>query len=486
MQMVISGKRALVAALSALFFVQLAAAPVAAHPTRAEDGGGTDGGGIGATTVAAQRYTFRSTLDYASGELITDQTLEWTNRGESAVTQLDLSVLPQALGILTLGSITADGQPASSTWTTSTNLRVTLPVPLQPNETTRLEIPFTLDVTGGTGFRGRIARQNGVLNFGSWFPIWSREHDIYGIGDPQVSHSADLMRLELTSTTDLGADAVVSSGRRISATARSWIFEATNVRDFAFAISPSFDFDTATVSCRDGGETHTTQVIVATSSVSAATVRSLAVAALRRMNGWYGCYRWPTLSLAESAVVEGAEYPTMILLDPIWATNRYIIDHEIAHQWWYAMIGNDQIDEPWIDEAWAQFSAHYGLRLRFSSCSTRSIDLPTSAWRPGAWLGKNSYIETVYFRGGVFLNAIRQRMGTGAFFAAARRFIDDNRYGLVTGEQLLDAFRDATSANLEPIISNFTGNSSAQQRIANNPVPEPRSLQGQDHSCSAN
>jgi hypothetical protein len=486
--MALSRNRTLVATLAALLFVQLASGPAASHVKRYEDGGGSDGGGSGGSTAATQRYTFRSTLDYATGELVTDQTLEWTNRGESAVTQLDLSVLPQALGILTLGSITADGQPTTNTWTTSTNLRVTLPQPLQPDATARLEIPFTLDITGGTGFRGRIARQNGVVNFGSWFPIWSREHDIYGIGDPQVSHSADVMRLELTSTTDLGADAVVSSGRRVSATDRSWVFEATNVRDFAFAVSPSFDFDNATVTCRDGGQTYTTQVIVATSSVSAATVSSLAVSALRRMNGWYGCYPWPTLSLAESAVVEGAEYPTMILLDPIWATNRYIIDHEVAHQWWYAAIGNDQIDEPWIDEAWAQFSAHYGLGLRFSSCSTRNIDLPTSAWRPGAWLGKNSYIETVYFRGGVFLNALRQRMGTGAFFAAARRFIDENRYGLVTGEQLLDAFRDATSANLEPIISNFTGNSSAsaQQRIADRPAPQSGPRQGQDHSCSTN
>ena len=30
--------------------------------------------------------------------------------------------------------------------------------------------------------------------------------------------------------------------------------------------------------------------------------------------------------------------------------------HEVAHQWWYSLVGNDQIDEPWLDEALTQFT----------------------------------------------------------------------------------------------------------------------------------
>ncbi len=33
--------------------------------------------------------------------------------------------------------------------------------------------------------------------------------------------------------------------------------------------------------------------------------------------------------------------------------------HEIAHQWFYCAIGNDQYNEPWLDEAFAEYYANY-------------------------------------------------------------------------------------------------------------------------------
>ena len=33
-----------------------------------------------------------------------------------------------------------------------------------------------------------------------------------------------------------------------------------------------------------------------------------------------------------------------------------VIVHETAHQWWYGLVGNDQIDEAWLDESLATYS----------------------------------------------------------------------------------------------------------------------------------
>ena len=35
---------------------------------------------------------------------------------------------------------------------------------------------------------------------------------------------------------------------------------------------------------------------------------------------------------------------------------EYLIAHETAHQWWYSVIGNDEINEPWLDEALTEYS----------------------------------------------------------------------------------------------------------------------------------
>ena len=32
-----------------------------------------------------------------------------------------------------------------------------------------------------------------------------------------------------------------------------------------------------------------------------------------------------------------------------------VIVHEIAHQWWYGLVGNNQIRTPWIDEGLAEY-----------------------------------------------------------------------------------------------------------------------------------
>ena len=60
--------------------------------------------------------------------------------------------------------------------------------------------------------------------------------------------------------------------------------------------------------------------------------------------------------------IGGMEYPGMVMIDDSYYTSGYqdimemLIVHEAAHQWWYAQVGNDQIAEPWLDEALATFS----------------------------------------------------------------------------------------------------------------------------------
>ena len=61
-------------------------------------------------------------------------------------------------------------------------------------------------------FGARTSAENGVLSFGQWFPIVSTEHEVYGIGDPQISYTAESVRFELTTTTALPRDAVACPG----------------------------------------------------------------------------------------------------------------------------------------------------------------------------------------------------------------------------------------------------------------------------------
>ena len=410
------------------------------------------------TTEVTQRYEIDATLDVASGRLDAIQTLTVTNEAAFDIDHVNLSVIPRALGYLTMdAAVTVDGAEVETSWTTSINLRVPLTERLGPDETATIRVPFQLNVgTSAGAFTARLSRENGVISFGQWFPILSREHEVHGIGDPQISYTAESIRLELTTTSALGRDAVACPGLvsapEVSGT--SWVCHADDVRDFSFAVNPNFRLTTRSV-----GET---TIRVYTETVAGGVTADKAQAALIGLNQAYGAYPWPDLVVAEVGSAGGfsMEYPRAIHLTRSKVTDTYVIYHEVAHQWFYAQLGNDQLLEPWIDEAFADFSARYLMGVGVRHCSTRGVDSSVFAWEAGPisggdWSSCDGYFHTVFNKGNEFLNVVRASMGDEEFFAALREFLDDNRYGFVTAQDLLEHLRAETDADLVPIYERY-------------------------------
>lgn len=437
--------------------------------------------GLITTTNLGQRYVITATLDVGRGILDAVETLTVTNRAGHGIDHLNLSVIPRAQGYFTLGSqVTVDGTVAPVAWTTTTNLRVTLPEPLAPDASNEIRIPFSLTIgTSRDAFSARLSRENGVLSFGMWFPTVSREHDSYGLGDPWISFTADLIRLELATTTGLPRDAVACPGL-LEAPATSgnrWVCEVEQVRDFSFVVNPRFRLTTRTV-----GDT---VMRVYTETVSGAVTADKAQAALIGLNEAFGNYPWPDLVLAEVGAGGGfsMEYPRAIHLTRGKVVDDYVINHEVAHQWFYAQIGNDEMLEPWLDEGFSDWSARYLMGIGEDQCSGRDVDSRVTAWPAGLidggdWQSCDGYFHTVFYKSTEFINAVRAALGDDAFFGAMRAFIEEHRYGLVTTRQLLDHLEAATSADLLPIYRQYT---STYDLVAPRRAPRPGGLRLPPH-----
>jgi hypothetical protein len=414
-------------------------------------------------TLESQRYTLRSSLDWAASRLDTEETLVWRNNGNTDVAHIDLSVEPRAMGILSLGEVTVDGRPADTRWTTGTNLRVDLGDARLPGSTVTVDIAFSLRLDSTGLFAQRMSIRGGILSLSEWFPIWSREHDFVPLGDPQVSYTADSITFELTSTSPLGIDAVAASGELAGGTTDShWLFRATDVRDLAVAVSPRYRVAEATISCTQQDQAFETLVRSYGVGGSQKELLALGIAALERYGEWYGCYPWPEFSLAEVGVGGdwGVEGPNIVFVGRDQTASARVVWHEVAHQWWYSLVGTDQISEPWLDEGLAQFSMLHGLGLPINaSCSRKAIDRPSTSWvradGSGHWGGCQGYDETVYRRGAEFIDRVRKAMGEEPFFSTLRAFIADHEYGLVTAADLLAALRAGTDADLGPLISAY-------------------------------
>lgn len=410
------------------------------------------------TTDVSQRYAIVAALDVAAGRLDAVEILTLENQAALPIDHVNLSVLPRAFGYLALaGPVTVAGAAVDTSWTTTTNLRVQLGMPLPQGERVAVRVPFTLTVgSSGGAFTARTSRDRGVLSLGQWFPILSREHDSYAVGDPQVTFNADQVRLQLTTTMPLPRDAVACPGLvdAPQQSGTSWTCQMRNVRDFSLVVNPRFRLTTRTV---DGVEMR-----VYTETVSGAVTADKAAFALQRLSQLYGDYPWPDLVLAEVGADDGfsMEYPAAIHLTRSKVTDTYVLYHEVAHQWFYAQVGNDQMAEPWLDEAFADFTARYLMGIGQNQCSSRDVDSPVFAWpadltRGGDWQSCDGYFHAVFYRGTEFLNAIRAAMGSDAFFAALREHVAAHRFEVTTARQLLARLQAATSADLEPIFARY-------------------------------
>ena len=409
------------------------------------------------STNFSQRYEIVATLDVAAGRLDAVETLTVTNRSSLTLDHLNLSVVPRALGYLSMPEpITVDGAEVDATWTTGINLQVALP-DLPPRASAILRIPFTLQIgRSPDAFTARTSAENGVLSFGQWFPIVSTEHDVYGLGDPQLSFTAEVIRLELTTTTSLGRNAVACPGLREApgSSGTSWTCESREVRDFSFVVNPRFRLTERTVGDID--------LRVYTETVAGDATAGLAAEALIGLSDAFGDYPWPDLVLAEVGSGGGfsMEYPRMIHLTRDKVADTYVVYHEVAHQWFYGQLGNDQQREPWVDEAFADFSARWLMGIGPNACGSRPVDSEVFAWEAGAtsggdWTSCNGYFESVFYRGTEFLNAVRSAMGDDAFFAAMRDWVDKYRHGFVTGDRLLRHLQRRTDADLAPIYAAY-------------------------------
>jgi len=184
---------------------------------------------------------------------------------------------------------------------------------------------------------------------------------------------------------------------------------------------------------------------IAAVTLAGLVLAAAAKAALPMFETRLGPYPYPVLEVVQSAGGYGMEGPGVAWIPTgVAAANlTYLVTHEIAHQWFYGIVGNDQARDPFADEAAADFVARDVLGIgRASRCATATLDGSIYRYTSAC------YYETIYIQGGNLLQAARNKMGSTAFWAAIRGNLADNRWGLVETRTLLDALDAGTPVNL--------------------------------------
>lgn len=415
-------------------------------------------------------------------------------------------------GHIEVSQISAGGQACSlAPGDDPTTARLDLPEPLAPGDSVEIDMSFRVKIPK---FFSRLGHKGAHYEISQWYPkpaVYDRTGwhplgyhylgEFYGeFGDFQVG-------LWLPKDLVVGATGVEVSdpgdATEAGDTLSYHLFAAADVHDFAWCADPGY---------LDTSEVHNGVSIRVLTLLKDAerwgNVMRYAKDALDYYGRWYGSYPFPTLTVCGGYLAAGGgmEYPNLVIVssgeDRLTRELEMVVVHEIGHQWFYGMLANNEMAEPWMDEGFNSFSeeryfaekhgpeadylAHPRLRRMFPEFTDRYLgymlyylyaanrmEQPV-ATRASLLREPGLYAVTAYKKPAMLLWWLRNRLGEAGFDRLMRAYFERFRFRHVAWEDfaaLADSLSGLpVSAELDPWIrtAGRCDNSVAEVRDAGN------------------
>lgn len=356
-----------------------------------------------------------------------------------------------------------------------TLMLVQLPHALEKDAAVEIEIGFTVQIPNSLG---RFGYGEKSFNLCNCYPIacaWDGEkfltYPYEKQGDPFVSDVADY-QVQLTVPRGMQAAFSGEGTRQETGDKAVYTIAARGMRDFAAVCSRSFSIEERTVTTKQGNEVTVRSFYYADQSQAmgkmAAQYGAQAVVAFSDM---IGMYPYAQLDVVQTDFfIGGMEYPGMVLIDKslydpmIESELERIVVHEAGHQWFYAVVGSDQVKEPWVDEALTDYSTMlyfgytYGLEREESYYKTDVLGtyllaeqiLPMKDGHKGvgqpstAFEDELMYSVIVYTRGTMMLRAAEKQIGREQMLQVLSTYYARHAGGRATGEDVRKALEEQT------------------------------------------
>ncbi len=184
-----------------------------------------------------------------------------------------------------------------------------------------------------------------------------------------------------------------------------------------------------------------------------------------------GPYPYHGLALVESSTKYGGmENSSAIFLpesSPSFTgkrNNDETLAHEIAHQWFGDDVSISNWSDLWLSEGFATyfsmlyFESHEGEE-RFKQLLKRTEEIYLEGRKNNTTVVMNNYsrIEELlnvenYYKGALFLNALRQFIGDESFFLGIKKYYNGYKHLNVTTQDLEKVMSSVSNKNLKPLF----------------------------------
>lgn len=270
-----------------------------------------------------------------------------------------------------------------------TLLTVPLDTPLEPNATVEVEMAWTVQLPRAFARSGYFDSFHAVTQ---WFPkigVFTcdqtcrfRAHPYHGNTEFFADYGVYDVEIDVPAATRVGATGVLTE-ETPKGDRRLFRYHAEDVHDFAFFTDPKFVEVLEHIEDAYGG---IAVRLLSRPGYKPYSSRYLAGlrAALKLSEERLGIYPYSNLTVVippwQAHGAGGMEYPTLIssIGMPMPSGIHEMDDvtiHEFIHQYFYGLLGNDEVEEAWLDEGLTQTFTGWVLDRMFGRCS--ALDLPS-------------------------------------------------------------------------------------------------------------
>jgi len=433
----------------------------------------------------ADRSTYRIDVDLNQDLLHVDgrQEVDYTNREDEPLDDIYFRLYPNISGgTASVSDVLAAGIPANPVYEQERSaLRLPLPTPLQPGDEIHIEMQFSVELpTEMSGNYGLFGSFDGVVAMQELYPVIP-VYDDEGWNIEIPPPFGDLTYLDasfyLVRVTAPENLTLIASGIEVERSVENDLqmvtFAAGPTRDFYLAAVEDYEVTSTTL-----GETTIYSYAPADKIPFANTGLEIAAAALRGYSNRFGAYPYTELEIVATPMLAlGMEYPNTVAISidlydadaeiaglPTGIILESSLAHEVAHQWFYGVVGNDQVDEPWVDEALTQYATWTYYLDRYGESSADGFrDSLVGRWErvakadipiglPTGEYESLEYGAIVYGRGPLFLEALAREIGQKTFDAFMRAYFQNNKWGIGTAANFQELAEESCGCDLTELF----------------------------------
>ena len=357
-------------------------------------------------------------------------------------------------------------------------LDITFDDNLAPDDIADIYLEYTVTLPN---INHRFGYGESTVNIANFYPIPCMYEDgkfvidsYHYNGDPFYSSVSNYsVTISAPSTLKLASTGNIISQEQ-SDSNTIYNIEAKAVRDFAFIFSDKYSVLTDNIN-----NIQVNYYYYKNQYPSECLQASIdAVATFNRL---FGAYPYTVLNVVEADFVHGGmEYPNLVFIsDSVENQSDFInvIIHEIAHQWWYGVVGNNEYQYGWLDEGLTEYSTllFYEENPKYNVDTKELIKTTTNSYvtfvevydkvfgnvdssmnrRLDEYNNESEYVYIAYVKGMLIFDNLRELLGKEKFLKCLQTYYEDNKFSIATPDNMISSFEKCSKTPLREFFSSW-------------------------------